>query len=168
MTAELHWQVLQSALPQDRWIEIRHEDLVHEPVPTLTRVCRFLGAEFNEAMFEYVRTPGTTYEMPDPRLAHQWKNKQSQDEIRQAEARAGALLRARGYELSGLPPLEITPAMERRLRLQNRTVRLKHRLNEFGWPLTVGETISRRLRLFPLQYYFDARINRIINANLKR
>jgi hypothetical protein len=47
-------------------------------------------------------------------------------------------------------------------------VRLKHRINEFGWPLTVGETVSRRLRLCPLQYYFEARINRIINANLKR
>jgi hypothetical protein len=168
MAAELHWQELREALPEDRWIEIRHEDLVAEPVQTLTRICRFLGTEFDEAMFEYVRTPGTTYELPDPRLAQQWKSKQSQEEIRQAEARAGSLLRARGYELSGLPPLEIMPATERHLRLQNRMVRLKHRINEFGWPLTVGETVTRRLRLCPLQYYFEARINRIINANLKR
>jgi hypothetical protein len=168
MTAELDWQNLRAALPEDRWIEIRYKDLVSEPVQTLTRICGFVGAEFDEAMFEYVRIPGTTYKLPDPGLAEQWKSKQSQKEIRQAEARAGDLLRARGYELSGLPPLEITPAMERHLRLQNRMVRLKHRINEFGWPLTVGESVSRRLRLCPLQYYFEARINRIINANLKR
>ncbi len=168
MTAELEWQELRAALPEDRWIEIRYRDLVRDPVQTLTRICEFLGTEFDEAMFEYVRIPGTTYQLPDPALAEQWKSKQSQKEIRQAEARAGALLSARGYELSGLPPLEVTPAMERQLRLQNRMMRLKYRIREFGWPLTVGETVSRRLRLCPLQYYFEARINRIINANLKR
>jgi hypothetical protein len=168
LAAELGWQELRATLPEDRWIEIRHEDLVSEPAKTLTRICLFLGTEFDEAMFEYVRTPGTTYQLPDSRLAQQWKNKQSQDEIRQAEARAGALLHARGYELSGLPPLEITPAMERHLRLQNRMARLKHRVGEYGWPLTVGAAVSRRLRLCPMQYYFEARINRIVNANLKR
>lgn len=168
MRAELHWQELRAALPEDRWIEIRHEDLVGEPVRTLTRICRFLGTDFDDAMFGYVRTPGTTYELPDPRLAQQWKKKQSHAEIRQAEARAGSLLRERGYELSGLPPLEMTPALERRLRLQNRIARLKHRIGEFGWPLTVGETVSRRLRLDPLRYYCEERINRVINANLKR
>ncbi len=168
LAAELGWQELRATLPEDHWIEIRHEDLVSDPAKTLTRICLFLGTEFDEAMFEYVLTPGTTYQLPDSRLAHQWKNKQSQDEIRQAEARAGALLHARGYELSGLPPLEITPAMERHLRLQNRMARLKRRVGEYGWPLTVGAAVSRRLRLCPMQYYFEARINRIVNAKLKR
>jgi hypothetical protein len=167
LIAERSWQRLRSAVPEDRWIEIRHEDLVREPIQTLTRICRFLGTEFDEAMFEYVQTPNTTYQLPDPKLAQQWKKKQSPEEIRQVEARAGAVLRARGYELSGLPPLEITPVLERRLRRENRIARLKHRVNEFGWPLTLGETVSRRLRLEPLQHYCMGRMNRIINANLK-
>ena len=168
LKAEQQWMKLRATLPEDRWIEVRYEDLVTEPVGSLSRICRFLGTEFDEAMFGYARVPGTTYAFPDPKLAQQWKNKQSQEEIRQAEARAGGFLLARGYELSGLPPLEITPELERAWRRQNRIAKLKHRLSKFGWSLTVGETISRRLRLDPLQHYCMGRINRMIDANLKR
>jgi hypothetical protein len=165
--AEETWCELRASLAEDRWIEVRYEDLIAEPVQALTHICRFLGVNFDRAMFDYVRAT-RTYGLPDPRLTQQWRKKLSPEEIRQAETKAGALLRARGYELSGLPPLEVTAALERKLRRQDRLERIKHRTGKFGLWLVLGETISRRLRIESLQHYCAERIDRIDNANLKR
>lgn len=166
MTAETLWYGLRSSLPEDRWIEVRYEELIAEPVQTLTHICRFLGVNFDQAMFDYVRTT-QTYDLPDPSLTRQWRRKLSPEEIRQAEARAAVLLRVRGYELSGLPPLEVTAALERNLRRQARLERLKYRIDTFGLWLALGETISRRLRIELLEHYCAERIDQIINANMK-
>lgn len=167
VTAEELWRQLRASLGQDRWIEVRYEELIAEPTQTLTHICRFLGVDFDEAIFDYVYTT-QSYGLPDPKLAQQWRKKLSPEEIRLAEVKAGVLLRARGYELSGLPPLEVTPAMERKLRRQDRRERVKFRVNKFGPWLVLGETISRRLRIDTLQHYCALRMDRIDNANLKR
>ena len=40
-------------LPYDRWIEVRYEDVVCETVPTLERICAFLGTDFDPQMLNY-------------------------------------------------------------------------------------------------------------------
>jgi hypothetical protein len=167
MMAEKLWDELRASLPEDRWIEVRYEELIAEPVQGLTRICRFLGVNFDQAMFDYVHTT-QTYGLPDPKLSQQWRKKLSPEEIRQAEAKAGALLQARGYELSGLPPLEVTATLERKLRRQDRLERLNYRIDRFGLWLVLGETVSRRLRMELLERYCAERIDQITNAHMKR
>jgi hypothetical protein len=167
MMAEKLWDELRASLPQDRWIEVRYEELIAEPVPTLTSICRFLGVNFDQAMFDYVNTT-QTYGLPDPKLSQQWRKKLSAEEIRQAETKAGVLLRARGYELSGLQPLKVTAALERKLRLQGRLERLNYRIDKFGLWLVLGETVSRRLRIELLERYYAERIDQITNAHMKK
>jgi hypothetical protein len=41
------------ALPSDRYLEVRHEDLLADPAAELARVCAFLGAEYSPEMLEY-------------------------------------------------------------------------------------------------------------------
>lgn len=39
-----------STVEQERWIQVRYEDLVKQPEKTIKKVCRFLGIEYQEAM----------------------------------------------------------------------------------------------------------------------
>ena len=40
-------------LPTSRWVEIKYEDLVHNPEKTLRQVCEFLEEDFSEKMLSY-------------------------------------------------------------------------------------------------------------------
>lgn len=65
----------------------------------------------------------TTYSAPDPQLVSQWKQKLSDREVRLVETRIGTMLGDRGYELSGLPSLKISPQQALALRLHNYLLR---------------------------------------------
>ena len=137
------WSRLCQELPADRRIEIRYETLVTEPNATLTSLCGFLGVPYDPAMLDYSKN--TTYGPPSPRLIGQWKRKLGPDEIRLAESRIADMLTERGYELSGHPPLIITPWMVKRLRLQSRLRGVKLRFQRYGARLVLAETCARRL-----------------------
>ena len=68
----------------------------------------------------------------------------SPNEIRLAEARIGQMLTERGYELSGHPPLEVTPAKARRLRLHSRYYRAMFRRSRYGNALFLADAVARR------------------------
>ncbi|MEO0542896.1 MAG: sulfotransferase [Pseudomonadota bacterium] len=42
-----------AAIPKDRWLEVRYEDVVRDTVPTLERLCTFLGVKFDPQMLQY-------------------------------------------------------------------------------------------------------------------
>jgi hypothetical protein len=163
--AEALWSALRGRLAPDRYIEVVYEQLVSHPEPELERICAFLGVPYDPAMLSYPEK--TTYERPDAKLAYQWRRKLSEYEIRLAEARIGPMLLERGYELSGLPPLKVTPALHLRVRSQDWVARQRYRLKTFGPKLTALDIASRRLGLTRLQEQVRGRIHERINATIK-
>lgn len=94
---EQRWEVL-TRLPESQRIDVRYENLVRQPVEELTRLCNFLGVEYDAAMMDYDRN--TTYAKPDASLIEQWRRKLTAYEIGLVEAVCGDLLERRGYERS--------------------------------------------------------------------
>jgi hypothetical protein len=139
--AEDLWKSFAASLGPERWIEIRYEELVRDPVPVLTRICQFVGLEYHPAMLGYGRS--STYEAPDPKLAEQWRTKLSPWELRLAEARIGDTLAERGYELSGQPRLKVGPLFHWCLNQHDRWNRLAFRRRRLGMSLLASEMFMR-------------------------
>lgn len=49
----------QQGLTPDQYIEVRYENLVREPEPTLQKVCDFIGIEYTQRMLDYWKLPTT-------------------------------------------------------------------------------------------------------------
>lgn len=165
LEAETLWDRVQSRVSPERTIEIRFEALVANPPQVLADVCKFLGLEYDPAMLAYPEH--TTYEIPDPSIAHTWTRKASDEDVQLAEAQVGALLESRGYERSDHPALEIGPADETRLRRQSRLAQVRYRIDEFGWPLFLAELVARRLGLEGLKRRLRLRQHDVVNRKLK-
>lgn len=163
--AELLWPKLSSVLPAQRQIEINYENLILDPVKVLTRLCDFIGIPYDQAMLSYAQA--TTYDVPDPSLIRQWQRKLSDREIQLVESRIANMLVERGYELSGLPPLIVSPAIERKLRLQDSWARRRFRIQRNGLSLILSDYLSRNLRLTQWQQLVKLKLNAIERAHLK-
>lgn len=167
VAAERTWERVRPKLSPDRYTEIQYESLVRAPLDELTRICKFLGVEYSPAMLEYDTARRTTYEKPDPKLIAQWKTKLEPRAIQIAEARILPMLEARGYEPSGLPVLKASPAMERRLRLQNYWATAYGRLKLIGPKLFVENFVSKRVGVKSWRDKVSLRMNEITNSRLR-
>jgi hypothetical protein len=163
--AEQLWDKLRDQIPPDRWIEIRYETLVNEPEATLDQVCQFIGVPYSPAMLDF--PTDTTYSAPAPEHVGQWKRKLAPREIQLAEARIGTMLVRRDYALSEHPPLLVSPALERRLRLQDRWFRAMFRRRRYGTSLFVADYLARRIGTRKWQARIQNDINNIIRKHLK-
>lgn len=163
--AETTWDKLRPKIPADRRLEVRYEDLIVHPEPTLTAICEFLGTKFDVAMFSYADT--STYELPDAKLIEQWRRKLTDREIQLAESRISRLLVERGYPLSGLPILEVSAAEQTRLALQDRLWRARFRLRRYGLPLFATDYLARRLPFDSLARSCKDKINTIDNRYIR-
>lgn len=141
--AESLWSHLRRQLTDDRVHEVRYESLVREPLETLRRICDFIGVPYSPRMLSYPED--TKYKAPDAALADQWRRDMSAREIRIVEAVAGPLLVARGYALSGLPPLRLGSFEQLWLRENDRCRRIRFRIGREGIALVAGEFLARRL-----------------------
>lgn len=164
--AEELWVSLAQSLPEDRYLEVRYEeDAIVRPEATLKRICEFIGVTYDAAMLSYPED--TTYSLPDPTLVYQWKKKLSEREIQLLEARIGNMLAERGYELSGLPILEVSPQEARKLRQQGYWLKVRERIRRRGFFLLAMDYIARRLHLKSLERYTTKQLNRKVQAELK-
>ncbi len=163
--AEQLWEKMSKIIPPQRRIEVTYEGLIAEPVQTLTRLCDFIGVSYNPAMINYKNT--STYDLPDPKFIQQWRRKLSEYDIQLVESRIGKMLVERGYELSGLPPITVTPAIAQRLRLQDWWYRAQFRLQRNGLSLFVSDYLSRKLGLAQWQKSVRLKLNTIETARLK-
>lgn len=136
------WNALRDKLDPACYIETSYEQLITDARGELTRLFDFIGPGFDEAVWNYHE--GTTYSEPDPALIAQWKRKLSPYELGLVEARIAPLLKMQGYELSGHPPVKITPIVKLRLKLQDRWTRMMYRWRNYGVLLSVGESITKR------------------------
>ena len=141
--AERIWDRLRGTLPPDRFIEVRYEELVADPPGELARLCEFAGVPYDPAMLAI--DSDTTYESPDPKYSYQWRRNQSPADLGLVEASIGDLLEERGYEPSGHPRRRMTPGLRRRLLLQDRLGRARHRWQVLGPGLFLENFVARRL-----------------------
>lgn len=163
--AEQLWEKLAPKIPEERRIEVQYETLIVEPVQTLTSICDFIGVSFDEAILHYSET--TTYSSPDPKLIYQWRRKLSGDDIALVESQVNNLLVKRGYELSGLPTLNITPAIKQQLRLHDWWVRWQFRVNRYGWRLWMTDYLARHLGMKSWEKNLQLQIGAIDHTYLK-
>lgn len=138
-------QRLKELVPADRFLSLRFEDLVCEPVETLTKVCGFLDLPYDEALLSYPED--STYPPPDSSAAARWRKKLSPREVQFAEACAGAWLQDAGYESAGHPPVKVGGVRAQWLHLQNRLGKIRFRCDRYGFPAVFNYAISRRLGL---------------------
>jgi hypothetical protein len=163
--AEKIWTQLSSIIPAERQIEVKYETLICEPIDTLKKICEFIGTSYDPAMFGYTET--TRYDLPDPKLIQQWRHKLSNYEIQLVESRIGTMLQERGYELSGLPHLTVTPVMEQKLKLQDWWARVQFRLQRYGLALFLADYLSRKLNLTQWQKSVKVKMYDINRAYFK-
>lgn len=163
--AELSWERISKTIPEERQLEVRYEELIAHPEATLTAICQFLGTEFDPAIYEYANN--STYELPDATLTQQWRRKLNDHEIQLAESRISEMLVERGYELSGLPLLEISPAEQRKLARQDWWWRARFRMNRYGLPLFITDYFARRLPFQSVAHRCQDRINTIDNQHIR-
>lgn len=159
------WEGLRSTLSSDRFIEISYEDLLKNTEESLERICHFIGTEVSPSMYNYVKN--TDYSLPDFKFAYQWKRKASNRDIQLVEARTSSLLVKRGYELSNLPSLEITPLLKLKLRLHDKLAQWRFRIQRYGLFLVLSDFLTRRLKLNFWQKSIRLEMNTIESSHCK-
>lgn len=127
---EQEWQNERHRMSDDQVLEVSYEELIRAPEQELTRICTFLGLNYDPAMLDYDQN--STYSKPDASLTEQWKRKLSQKEIGLIEGRIGPLLEQSGYQPSGLPVITLSPAEQRKAKWKNRRARLKVQVERYG------------------------------------
>ncbi len=165
LAAETMWDELRPRLPPERCHEVRYEALIRAPEATLAGICAFIGIPYSEQMLSYPQH--TNYTPADPALVEQWRRAATPREIRLIEAVAGPMLVARGYQLSGLPPLSIGRVQRLWLREHDRYGRVRFRIERQGFTLTAADFLARHLRLRRLARRLQQRINAIEMRYLK-
>jgi hypothetical protein len=90
----------------ERYLELRYEDLVHDPAAALGRVCAFAGLEFEAGMLDYVGRSHSARKPHQQRLnqpptagVRDWRTELGPGDEAAFEATAGGLLAALGYEV---------------------------------------------------------------------
>ena len=147
LRADAAWRRLRRAVPEERRLEVRFDELMNEPVAALTRITAFLGVGFDPAMLDIERD--TTYRRPDRRQARSWRDDAADDDVRQVEARLGPRMAAAGYAPSGLPLLPLSPLREVSLRLGHRIGRMQASRRRYGLRLWSTHVLGRKLAWLP-------------------
>jgi hypothetical protein len=163
--SELLWQELQAKLSPERYLNITYEELISNSRKTLEKVCDFIDVPYNEAMLNYPQH--TSYDLPDASYIKQWQRKMSNWEIRLVESRIAPMLEERGYPLSGLPFLKVSPLMKMQLFLQNWFACLQFRFKRYGLKLVWLDYLTRKFGIKQWQKYIVLKINRIDTALIK-
>jgi hypothetical protein len=99
---------LSKEIGSDRFLEIRYEELVSEPVDTLIRVCSFLGLRYKSRMLDYWKLPTTVehrYEHHHQNLKKpistksvgRWSERLNAQQREYVEGHTNALLALLGY-----------------------------------------------------------------------
>ena len=163
--AEELWTALVPRVERARWHELRYEDLIRSPERELGKLCAFLGTEYDAGMLDYAAD--SSYERPDPALIAQWKEKLAPAELALLEARIGPMLRARGYEDSGVPPARVGAWRRGTLALHDRWRRFQFRRARYGLAFLVEARLARLLGLCAWQKRLQLVQNEVDNRHLQ-
>jgi hypothetical protein len=164
--AEKGWDLAQAKLPDEQKLEIRYEDLVAQPAQELTRVCEFLGLEYQDQMIDLDDI--SSYSKPDPKYAQQWKRKLSNKQIKWVEARCGEMMIQRGYPAaSGAAPEPLNPLYAKWLKLHSKLMTMLGGIKRYGFGLWFGFGLTKALRLRGLNQSLQMKKNEINARFLK-
>ncbi|WP_280952567.1 sulfotransferase family protein [Roseovarius aestuariivivens] len=146
---ETQWSAVEKSVNPNNVLELHYEDLFADCPSTLKRVCEFLGVPFDPAMLTYHET--SSYSPPDRSLVKQWTRNASQNEIVWIEHKAGALMRARGYETAtpGTAPSLLRKVF---LFLTNKLAVWKFGIRRYGASVFLLEKLTRWLRIGKLNH----------------
>ncbi len=159
------WSALAEKVPADRRMEIHFEDLVTDHVATLGRVCEFLGVEYTDEMLSYAAE--TDYDEPIPGKATEWRSLIDDTELAMVEGRVGDWLTTKGYEPSGLDPVEPSPRDLQKMKMGVRLKKWKHKLTSHGW-VAVAELATRKIGVAALHTPMKQRMNGHERQNRKK
>ncbi|BAQ62825.1 sulfotransferase domain superfamily [Geminocystis sp. NIES-3708] len=165
LEAESLWDNFKKTITSDRYIEVKYENLITDPITVLSSISQFLGVNYDSLMLAYDQD--TTYSSPDPKLIQQWRKKMSDFEIGLVESKIGNLLTNRDYELSGVKSVNPNFLVKKKLKIQNWWAKVKFRINRLGISLFLADFISRKLGLKSWQKQVTLSINEITKKNLK-
>lgn len=159
---ETEWD--KAALPPDRTLTVRFEDLIHDVEASTKEICQFIGIPFQPEMLEYHKH--STYDRPDPSIAFKWHQKGRTRDIALIEGRAASLMEEREYPVSGTPASPMPHEMVKIL-WDHRTVRWRHNIDRYGLNLFVSHHLAKLFRLRDLQKRLAERQELIRIANFK-
>lgn len=159
------WENLRQKIEPKRYIEITYEDLIISPKETLEALSNFIGVPYDPAMLSYAEK--TTYEKPDPNLIFQWQKKMTAREVQLVELKIATMLKERGYQVSSLPPIQLSYLEQKLLLVQNKWNRLLFRIDRCGLDLVVKDFIARRSGLKSWEKSLKLKMNAIEAMNLK-
>jgi hypothetical protein len=163
--AENSWNRLTELTEPAQRIETSYEEMVLDTKTQLTRICKFLGDEYDPKMLQYDRD--STYSLPDPQPIQQWRRKLSPRQISMLESRIGVMLQNRGYELSGIKTRLVGKGMRGWLCTQDFVARHVHRMKRYGFKLWAIELLARRMGFEMWTSRLRQRINEIDGKYLR-
>ncbi len=149
----------------DRIITVRYEDLLEKPSEVLAGICHFIGIDFSEQMYDYVKN--STYSHPDYKYAFQWKNKLSPMQIRLCESRVYSDLTEWGYELHERNTTKLNPLQIIVLKFHSRVKCALFRIESLGFSLWIKNYFARKLNLKSLIVETNKKINQIVDSKLQ-
>jgi Sulfotransferase family len=100
-------------LGEDRYAEVRYEDLLEDPERELRRLCAFVELGYDDAMLRYYERiptmvmgsgPHTKLSLPPTKGMRDWRGQMRGWQAALFESIAGPTLQEFGYELSGVIP----------------------------------------------------------------
>lgn len=155
ISSERDFERLAAIVEPSRIHALRYEDLLRAPEAELARLCVFMGVPYDRQMLNY--PSHTTYGPPDAKFVEQWRRELSAREIALVESKAGDMLAARGYALSGVAPVRPGAADKIRLRFEDRLGCWRHSVRRYGLFLTMLSKVSGRLGWRALDDFARAR-----------
>ena len=162
---EESWTRLSSQIEADQWIEVRFEDLIRAPEQQLSKICRFIGVEFDASMT--APAEGSTYSAPYPSLVEQWRRKLSPRQLRWIESKAGAMMIERGYEPTDRQAKPAGRLESTMLKLGSRLRKASHARRTLGTGLWLESIVCKRTGPEAWRDSVRRRVHAIAEANLK-
>jgi hypothetical protein len=162
--AEELWHRIASKIAPDRYHTIHFEALVGDTQGELTKLCAFLGVEYDPAMLTYEES--TTYAKADKGNRNKW-SKLDPVMVADAESAAAHWLIANGYELSQ-PARPVSAARKAYYRAQDRWARIRHMQRHYSFGLWLESIVSRRIGTDRWRESVRLRTHAITNQRIKK
>ncbi len=163
--AEQCWDLVADKVGQDRFVQIRYEDLLANPEQELAKACGLIGVAYDDAMLEY--HTDTSYKRPDASAAQRWKKTLSKGKVALIEQRCAEILTDRGYVCVSQKIKPPSFVFRKYLSIQNRLLRTKHRIGKYGFGIWAYAMIAKRVspnRAYPK---VKARMDEITRSRLQ-
>lgn len=163
--AERVWDSIEQQIDDDRFVQIRYEELLAHPERELTKACELIGVEYDAAMLGFHED--TSYRPPDASASQRWKKTLDERKVQLIESRCAEILQRRGYECVNQQPKQPSSLEKLYLSIDDKFGRTLARIRKFGFTLWLRSLIARRLspnRAYPK---IKAQMDEVIRSNLQ-